>query len=112
MQQRLTIIAMLEYVVPVSLEDRDERYSHPLSPKKRPIDDFETQPPHETRFGRYHPAHDDPYDAGKPNSQIIFRGLEKDVSETDVYDFFLFRTITDFHSCNNFSTIKALPLKV
>lgn len=32
---------------------------------------------------------DDPYDAGKPNSQVIFRGLEKEFTETDVYDFFI-----------------------
>ena len=32
---------------------------------------------------------DDPYDAGKPNSQVIFRGLDKEFTETDVYDFFI-----------------------
>jgi hypothetical protein len=31
---------------------------------------------------------DDVLEAGNPNSQIIFRGLEKDITESDVSDFY------------------------
>ena len=97
---------------PSSREDRGERLNRSKSPIKQEVGDSEVPAPREPRSDRNRGSYDDPYDAGKPNSQVIFRGLEKDVSETDVYDFFSFRTITDFHSCNNFSTTKALLLKV
>jgi hypothetical protein len=61
----------------------------------------------------------DAYDAGKASSQIIFRGLDKEVSETDVlrtFHIMLFRTIANllfFGECSCrviSSTSKTLPL--
>ena len=73
--------------------------------------------------GHHHHHHRHPradaYDAGKPSSQIIFRGLDKEVTETDVLRIFhtmLFRIITNLvifvaYSCKVFSSInKTLPL--
>jgi hypothetical protein len=73
---------------PSSREDRGERPNRSKSPVIREVGDPELPAPHEPRSDRNRGSYDDPYDAGKPNSQVIFRGLEKDVSETDVYDFF------------------------
>ena len=67
--------------------DRDDyTRSTREGPKERDRDPSEmelTQSPSAPRH------RDDPYDAGKPNSQVIFRGLEKEFTETDVYDFFI-----------------------
>jgi hypothetical protein len=103
-----------------SQEKDDYQYStqrtskgRPVSPAERDMGEYETRPPREPRSDRQRGSYEDaPYDAGKPNSQVIFRGLDKEMTESDVYDFFIFRTITNFHSCNNFSKIKALQLKV
>ena len=61
-----------------------EPYQRSPSPANRHSGDFDIHPPSGPRADRYKDGHEDSYDAGKPNSQIIFRGLEKDVSETDV----------------------------
>jgi hypothetical protein len=93
-------------------DEREEQYPRPSSPHKRHSEDFDIQPPSGPRADRYKEPHEDSYNTGKPNSQIIFRGLDKDMTETDVSDFLSFRTITDFHSYNNFFSTKALQLKV
>ena len=54
-------------------------------PKERDWNPSEAEPMQHPSAPR---LRDDPYDAGKPNSQVIFRGLEKEFTETDVYDFF------------------------
>ena len=54
--------------------------------KERDRDPTEVEP---TQLPGAHRPRDDPYDAGKPNCQVIFRGLEKELTETDVYDFLL-----------------------
>jgi hypothetical protein len=59
------------------------------SPVGRAVDSFDTQPLLEPRSDRHRGSQDDYYDAGKPNSQVIFRGLDKEVTEMDVYDFFI-----------------------
>ena len=79
------------------------------------------QPLEEEESHGHHHRHPrgDAYDAGKPTSQIIFRGLDKEVTETDVLRIFhtmLFRIITNLvifvaYSCKVFSSInKTLPL--
>jgi hypothetical protein len=73
---------------PSSREDRGERLNRSKSPVRQEVGDSELPAPREPKSDRHRGSYDDPYDAGKPNSQVIFRGLEKDVSETDVYDFF------------------------
>lgn len=85
----------------------------PASPVERDAGEYETRHPREPRSDRQRGSYEDAaYDAGKPNSQVIFRGLDKDMTDSDVYDFFIFRAITNIHSCNSFSKIKALQLKV
>ena len=88
--------------------DRDDSsHSHDYRQENEPA-----EVPRDSRSER-HRAHDDQYDAGKPNSQIIFRGLDKDVTELDVYDIYSVAVDADFHSCNNFLSInRALLLKV
>jgi hypothetical protein len=93
-------------------EEYGERQSRLKSPIRQDHNDPEPQAPREPQYDHQRASYEEPYDAGKPNSQVIFRGLEKDVSEADVYDFFSSRTIANFHSCNNCSTTKALLLKV
>lgn len=99
-------------------EDRDRNYgSPPVSPPSADHDNID-HPPRGPRSDRgkqqqYQYA-EDSFDAGKPNAQVIFRGLDKQVTETDVYiQFHALRTITNIRSCNNsFTFNKTLPLKV
>src|SRR5579862_4003188 len=65
-----------------------EPYQRSPSPPKRHSGDFDIHPPSGPRADRYKDGHEDSYEAGKPNSQIIFRGLEKNITEPDVSDFF------------------------
>jgi len=104
--------------------DRDRHYDYsppPTSPQPTTTittDHDIDHPPRAPRFDRGKPPQqhypEDSYDAGKPNAQVIFRGLDKEITETDVYKHFhTFRTITNIHSYNNFFTFnKTLPLKV
>ena len=81
------------------MEDRDRYYdtrdrneSPPEEPRHSPerresAGELEAHPPSAPRSDRQRGSHDDPYDSGKPNSQIIFRGIDKEITETDVYDF-------------------------
>ena len=67
--------------------DRDDyTRSTREEPNERDQDPSEVEP---TQFPSAPRHRDDPYDAGKPNSQVIFRGLDKEFTETDVYDFFI-----------------------
>jgi hypothetical protein len=86
------------------------------SPERRESGEVEpSQPPSGPRTDRQQPrgSHDDPYDSGKPNSQIIFRGLDKEITETDVpmISLYLEQSLM-FHSCNNSSTRKTLQLNL
>ena len=65
-----------------------EPYGRSPSPLRRHSEDFDVPPPSGPRADRYKDNYDDSHDAGKPNSQIIFRGLEKNITEPDVSDFF------------------------
>ena len=92
-------------------EGREEVVERSRSPPEER--DIELQhPPKGPRSERHRGHHDDPFDAGKPNSHVIFRGLDKDIAETHVSEFLLPRSITNFRSCNNFFTIKALQLNL
>ena len=86
------------------------------SPERRESGEVEpTHPPSGPRTERQQPRgpYDDPYDSGKPNSQIIFRGLDKEITETDVtmISLYLEQSLM-FHSCNNSSTRKMLQLNL
>jgi len=90
---------------------RDEFVERSRSPPEER--DLEPQhPPTGPRSDKNRGPHDVHYDAGKPNSHLIFRGLDKDIAETHVSEFLLLRSITNFRSCNNFFTIKALQLNL
>jgi hypothetical protein len=95
-----------------SQEPRPSEYLAPGVSIHQPSDDDLDNGHH-----RRHPR-GDAYDAGKPSSQIIFRGLDKEFSETDVLrtiHIMLFRTIANllFGECSCrviSSTNKTLPL--
>jgi len=103
-------------------QDRDRHYDSPSPPQPYVDHDIEAppqgprsdrgKPPQQQQQQHHYP--EDSYDAGKPNAQVIFRGLDKETTETDVYKHFhTLRTFTNIHSCNNFFTFnKTLPLKV
>ena len=55
---------------------------------------FESYPSREGRADHHRPQ-EDQWDPGKPNAQIIFRGIDKSMTEADVSDFFTPRAITD-----------------
>jgi hypothetical protein len=58
-----------------------ERYRHDEDPSRNDPDEH----PRETHPVHTAPRHRDPLsDAGKPNIQIIFRGIDKDMTEQDV----------------------------
>src|SRR5579862_5131979 len=73
--------------------DRDY-FSQSRSPPRRPRELEEpSQLPAGPRSQRTKP--EETFDAGKPNSQIIFRGIDKDMTEADVSDFLYNRIITN-----------------
>jgi len=82
----------------------DDYSPGPRSPLKREAEADLLQPaqppPNEPRSDRHRPqifnnSGDQSFDAGKPNSQIIFRGIDKEMTEADVYDSFHTRIITN-----------------
>ena len=72
--------------------DRERHYDSPSPPQHYLDHDIEA-PPQGPRSDRGKPPQqqqqqhypEDSYDAGKPNAQVIFRGLDKEITETDVY---------------------------
>jgi len=72
-----------------------ERYSPlpPRSPSKRDVQEIHEDAPSEPRSQRYNA--ETALGSGKPNTQVIFRGIDKSMTEADVYDFLSHRTIAN-----------------
>jgi len=92
--------------------DNDGPQSSARQERAEPYHDDHFMPSREPRQERHRGQYEEPYDAGKPNSQVIFRGLDKDITEQDVYEFYsnFLEAMTDFHSCKIFFSINKAPL--
>jgi hypothetical protein len=82
-------------------EGREERDSGNYGPSPSMGQDYEMEEteyaPKGPRSGRRRrpQQQQDQWDAGKPSAQVIFRGIDKSMTEADVSDFYMLVTITN-----------------